>query len=203
MEGPLSSPTVIAMLHGRVAAIEADAVIVDVAGVGYRVRVPAPMAADLGPEGATVTVFTYLYVRENELVLFGAADRETIVLFEDLLSVSGVGPRLALAMLSTYNAPTLAHLVVTEDIARLSQVPGIGRKTAQRLVLDLRGRLEASGRVGGVPGGAIGGADGEALDALVALGYTRGEARTALAATAPGADASVEQRILAALRHLS
>jgi Holliday junction DNA helicase RuvA len=194
---------VIARLHGHLAAIEDGAVVVDVAGVGYRVRVPASALAELGPEGALVTLHTRLVVRDNEVALYGATDPEAMVLFDALLGVTGVGPRLALAMLSTFDAATLGQAIVAEDIARLSQASGVGRKTAQRIVLELKGRLEADGRYSGVAASApVGPEEGEAEAALISLGYTRGEARRALTAT-NAAGGTVESRILAALHWLS
>jgi holliday junction DNA helicase RuvA len=196
----------IARLHGHVAAVEDDAVIIDVGGVGYRVRVPAPVAAELVSEGAPVTLHTRLAVRENEVVLYGSTDPDAMTLFDDLLTVTGIGPRLALAMLSTFEPATLVRAIVGEDAALLSEVPGVGRKTAQRLVLELKGRLEASGRLARLaPGGGPvpGTTDAEAEAALLALGYTRGEARRALAAAGAGPDETLEARILAALRWLS
>lgn len=201
----------IAFLHGKVLALEESAVVLDVGGVGYRVHVPLPTLADVGPVGAVASVHTYLHVRENELELYGAADADTLALFKLLLGVSGVGPKLALAMLSAIDAPTLQRAIVAEDLNRLTEVPGVGRKTAQRMVLDLKTKLIAAGVTPDLRGGVgLGGATGltgvaddEALGALLALGYTRGEARRALAAANLGAEATVEERIRAALRELA
>lgn len=198
----------IARLHGPVVALEDGAVVVDAGGVGYRVHVPATLVADLGPVGTVATLHTYLHVRENELELFGAVDPAALALFRMLLTVTGIGPKAALAMLSTFDASTLQQAIVAEDVARLTEVPGIGRKTAQRVVLDLKGRLESLGVVAGPPGRFadrdVGSAvDGDALAALVALGYSRAEARQALASADVAADAALEDRILAALRGLS
>jgi Holliday junction DNA helicase RuvA len=193
----------IAYLHGRLAALEDSAIVVDVGGVGYRVHVPAPLLADLGPLGAPVTVHTYLHVRETEMELYGAGDADSLGLFRLLLTVSGVGPRLALAMLSTYDAPRLQRAIVAEDVETLVEVPGVGRKTAQRLVLDLKSRLEAAGVVP-EPAGTFGSPeDADALAALMALGYGRGEARRALAAAPLEPAAPVEERIRAALQALA
>lgn len=193
----------IARLHGLLAAIEDGAVVVDVAGVGYRVRVPASALAELGPEGASVTLHTRLVVRDNDVALYGATDPDAMILFDELLGVTGVGPRLAMAMLSTFDATTLGQAIVAEDTARLAQTSGVGRKTAQRIVLELKGRLEADGRyTGGSSPVPVDPEAGEVEDALIALGYTRGEARRALAATTD-TGGTVESRILAALRWLS
>lgn len=198
----------IARLHGPVVALEDGAVIVDAGGVGYRVHVPASLVADLGPVGTVATLHTYLHVRENELELFGAVDPAALALFRLLLTVSGIGPRAALAILSTFDAAAIEQAIVGEDVTRLTEVPGIGRKMAQRIVLDLKSRLEALGVIAGPAGrfadrDAAAAGDSDALAALVALGYSRAEARQALAAAEVAADATVENRILAALRTLS
>jgi Holliday junction DNA helicase RuvA len=195
----------IAFLQGRLAGMSADSVVIDVGGVGFRVFVPGPLVSQLGPEGTTVHLFTHLLVRENEFALYGAADRATLDLFQLLLTVNGVGPRLALAMLTTWPTPTLIQAIVTEDLATLTHVPGVGRKTAQRVVLDLKTRLEAlSPLPPGVEGltSALTAEDGDALAALTALGYSTAEARRALATADLDPDVSVEVRIFAALRQL-
>ena len=198
----------IARLHGRSVSFEDGAVIVDVGGVGYRVHVPVNQLADLGPVGATVTLHTYLHVRENDLELYGAVDTETLALFRLLLSVSGVGPRLALALLAAFDTATLQQAIVGDDIARLIEVPGVGRKTAQRIVLDLRSKLEAAGITPGPAGrfaalDVASADDADAVAALMALGYSRGEALRALAVVAPDPDLTVEGRILGALKAMA
>jgi Holliday junction DNA helicase RuvA len=194
----------IARLHGRVVGVEADAVVLDVNGVGYRVHVPTSLLSDLGPEGTAVTLHTHLVVRENEWLLVGAADRDAIALFGLLLGVSGVGPRVALALLSAMEPAALRAAIADEDVTTLTRAPGVGRRTAERIVLELRGRVEAGDR-GAVMLAPVSGAQGEALEALVALGYSQGEARRALALSqaAVPADAGVEERIMAALRALA
>lgn len=192
----------IARLHGRVVGVEADSVVVDVGGVGYRVHVPASVLADLGPEGTTVTLHTLLVVRENEWLLVGAVERDAITLFSQLLGVGGVGPRAALALLSVLDPPALRRAVLEEDLDALTRAPGVGRKTAQRVVLELKSRF-ASEPGAALVGGPSSAADQEAIEALAALGYSVAEARKALAAADVPAEASVEDRILAALRSLS
>jgi len=183
-------------------AVEADAVVLDVAGIGYRVHVPASLLADLEPGTATVTLHTQLVVRENEWLLVGAADVDAIALFCQLTGVSGVGPRAALALLSVLEPAALRQAIVDEDVLALVRAPGVGRKTAERIVLELRGRVEAGER-SGLPAGPLAGAQGEALEALMALGYSRGEARRALGAERVPHDADVETLVLAALRALA
>ncbi len=193
----------IARLRGSVLEFEESAVLLDVGGVGYRVHLPALQLSELGPPGSEVELHTHLHVRETEMELFGAIDRATLALFKELLKVGGIGPKVALSVLSTLDAGTLRQAIVSEDIARLTEVPGIGRKTAQRIVLDLKSRLEDESLPlpAGAGSGAAGAAQDEALEALISLGYSRAEARRALAAIDPGQP--VEARIMAALQSLS
>jgi holliday junction DNA helicase RuvA len=205
MAAPLDimMPAMIAYLSGRVAGVTSDSVVVDVGGVGYRVFVPGRDLAGL-VEGDPAMLHTHLLVRESEVALFGALDRATLELFLLLLGVNGVGPRLALAMLSTWPADVLAGAIAAEDVAALTRVPGVGRKTAERVVVDLRGRLGAWSSAGGLPGG-LGGpapADVDVETALIALGYSAAEARRAVAAAAPDPTRPLEARVFAALRHL-
>lgn len=186
----------IAWISGRVAAVEADAVVVDVAGVGYRIHVPSSFAASIAGAGDAVSLHTYLHVRDSELTLYGAGDKTTMTLFKTLLSVGGVGPRLAMTMLSTLEAANLAAAIDTEDVERLTRVPGVGRKTAQRIILDLRGKLAPEGE----PGTRA--EVDEAVMALASLGYTRAEARAALDGVDLPSEASVEDRVRGALRSL-
>jgi Holliday junction DNA helicase RuvA len=194
----------IAFLSGRVASVAPDSLVVDVGGVGYRVFVPG---RDLGElvAGDPVTLHTHLLVRESEMALFGALDRSTLELFLMLITVNGVGPRLALAMLTTWPTDALAAAIVAEDVPALTRVPGVGRKTAERVVVDLRGRLGArstEGGVPGVPGGGPARPDVDVETALVALGYSAAEARRAVAVAAPDPTLPLEARVFAALRHL-
>ena len=200
----------IALLRGRLVERESDALVLDVGGVGYRVHVPSGLlAAPEGP-GEEMTLHTHLHVRESELTLYGCADRPSIQLFEALIGVNGVGPRLAMAMLSTHAARDLQVAIVMEDVPALVAVPGVGKKTAQRVILDLGPKLESSlGDAAPASPGAAGGAafpsgaEMDAMAALTALGYSSAEARRALAAADLPEDADVEDRIRAALQAMA
>lgn len=196
----------IARLSGRVAVSEPDAIVVDVNGVGYRVYVPASVLGDAGAVGDPITLHTHLHVREGELTLYGGLDESTIELFQDLIGVNGVGPKAALAMLSVHAAPVLRSAIISEDLDALTAAHGIGRKTAQRVVLDLKPKFEGSGLeaiAAGMPAGfGASGADLDAIAALTGLGYSVAEARRALAASGVDAERSVEERVRAALRGL-
>jgi Holliday junction DNA helicase RuvA len=167
-------------------------VVLDVGGVGYMVNVPDRVLEFAAP-GTPVQLHTYLHVRDSELTLYGALDPESMRWFQLLLGVSGVGPRLALAVLSAYPPSELGGRIETGDVAALTRVAGVGSKTAQRIILDIRGKLPAE-EASNVP------TNDEALLALTSLGYTPAEARAALLAA--GADGDVEDRIRAALKSL-
>lgn len=192
----------IAGLQGVISQIEPDAVVLDVHGVFYRAYVPTSLLQ--GEElaaGSTVFLHTHQVVREDSLTLYGFLQTADVAWFRTLLGVNGVGPRVALAMLSRFDGDGLFDVVHREDVNALSTVPGIGRKTASRILLDLRGKLPApsESRAGSLPVRD----DAELIEALESLGYSRTEA--AIAASASGIDrnAELESRLLAALRELS
>jgi holliday junction DNA helicase RuvA len=188
---------VIARLRGRAVARTAEGLVLDVGGVGYLVAA-TPGAARAADAGGEVTVETYLHVREDALQLFGFADSAERELFLQLLSVNGVGPKVALAIVSGSPAAELRRAIVREDAARFQAIPGIGRKTAERIVLELKERLAAGVDVPAVA--SAGGAEGHlvARDALVELGYTVSEAEQALAAV--DAELPAEERVRLALK---
>lgn len=189
---------------GRVAALEADGPVVEVGGVGLLLRVSATTAAQLPPVGGAVALQAHLVVREDALDLYGFATAAERGLFEAFLSVSGVGARLALAICGVAPADELRLALARGDSARLQAAPGVGKRTAERVVLELRDRLGALVVDGPVPGGAEpSGADVylEARDGLVALGFRPEEADAALADAPPGLGAEELVRIgLKALR---
>ncbi|MBA2529773.1 MAG: Holliday junction branch migration protein RuvA [Euzebyales bacterium] len=194
----------IALLRGRVAAATLGEVVLDVGGVGYHVFVPP--GADVGTVGRETTLHTYLVVREDALTLYGFPDAAGRGLFATLLAVSGVGPKLALAALGTLGADGLRRAVVTEDVAALTVVPGVGRKSAQRMVLELRERLGAM-ETAGVPGGApVPGVAttprDEVRQALAALGYAPAEVAATLEVLPDDPGATPEQLLRDALRSL-
>jgi Holliday junction DNA helicase RuvA len=174
-------------IRGTVAHIEEEWIVVDVAGVGYRVFTPNPYA--FAASGEPVTVYTHHHVREDAALLFGFATREEQRLFRALLEVSGIGPKVALGVLAGAKPEAIAAAIRHENVAFLTKLPGIGRKTAQRMILDLKDKLApgsgfapASGMdaytaepvpSGGEPG--AGTAWPEAREALAALGYTAAE----------------------------
>lgn len=195
----------IALLRGKVVASGIGDVVLDVAGVGYQVHVPAGTL--VGPPGAEVTLHTHLAVREDAMTLYGFADAAGRTLFTTLLGVTGVGPKLALAALGTLGSTGLRRAVVTEDVDALTVVPGLGKKSAQRMILELREKLGALA-ADGVPGTAsLGGgatdARTEVRQALTGLGYVPSEVAAAMERLDGGADESPEDLLRDALRVLA
>jgi Holliday junction DNA helicase RuvA len=182
----------IASLRGRVVARRVDGVALDVGGVGYLVQA-TQRAMQKARSGAEVTLDTYLHVREDALQLYGFAEPAERELFELLLSVSGVGPKVALAILSNSTPGDLRRAIALEDETRFVAIPGIGRKTAQRIVLELKEKLGPVDVGGEAPTQEL-----VARDALVELGYSVPEAERALAGTDP--ELPPEERIRQALR---
>jgi Holliday junction DNA helicase RuvA len=171
---------------------------IEVGGVGYEVEAPMSTFYTLPGVGERVRLLTHLVVREDAHILYGFATSEERALFRSLLKVSGVGPRIALAILSGVSASAFARCVVEQDTASLTRIPGVGRKTAERLIVEMRDRVDAAGGVtGGAGAGVPAGAEGEAFSALVALGYRPAEATQMLKAAGGG---TTEERIRRALQ---
>lgn len=196
----------IAQLRGTVAAVSLGEVILDVQGVGYRVFV-AP-GTRIGTVGDELTVHTSLVVREDALDLYGFVDPVAKTLFVTVLGVTGVGPKLALSAIGTLGADGLRRAVVTEDVAALTVVPGIGKKGAQRMILELGEKLGSLHGDTGTPaaaGPAANGHDarGEVRAALAALGYTPAEVAHAVDALPTDAGETPEALLRAALRSLA
>ena len=181
----------IARLIGIPVARTPDGVVLDVGGVGYLLRMTS-RALQKAKEGREVSVDTYLHVREDALQLFGFAEPAERELFEHLLSVSGVGPKVALLIVSGSTPAELRRAIVLEDTARFIAIPGVGKKTAERVVLELKEKL------GLEQIGSDGAPDFVARDALLELGYSVIEADRALATTDP--EAAPEERVRQALR---
>ena len=190
----------IAHLRGRVAHRDAGTVVVDVQGVGYLVhvtpgeRVPA--------RGEPIELHTSLQVREDAMTLYGFTERGSLALFDLLLTSSGVGPKLALAALGTHRPEVLRTAIAGGDVATLTAIPGVGRKVAERIVLELKDKVG-----GGVDGVAVVGTDGtpsgalaEVRDALLGLGYSAGEVQAALAEVGPADGEATSELLRRALR---
>lgn len=193
----------IAGLIGTVHESGVDALMVNVGGVIYRVMTSGRSVAQAGNVGAEVTLQTHLVVRDDAMILYGFVSKAELHWFETLIGVTGVGPRLACAVLTRFSPDELFEVIEREEVAMLSSVSGIGKRTASRILLDLRGKLPPD--LTGAPAKGIdpvSRADREVLEALQALGYTQNEAKDAIARSTPSDDATVEMRIVAALKEV-
>ena len=181
----------IALITGEIVARGTDHVVVDVRGIGYKVFVPRH------PGGDAVTLHTHHVVREDAQQLFGFESREELALFEMLITVSGVGPKAALSLLSISSPAQLASAIASGDAIALSRAPGVGKKTAERLIVDLKGKIQRGGverEAADTP------TDDDAAAALQALGYTPAEALAALRGAPHAGAATTEERVTAALQ---
>ncbi len=189
----------ITFLTGTVAERGPSHCVLEVGGVGLRLAMSTTSIAALPHEGDTVRVHTYLHVREDELSLFGFVAVEEKRLFEQLITVSGVGPKVALAALSSYPPSVLAEGIAAEDPALVSSIPGIGTKMAQRIILELKDKVGIAFGVGAAPVSSAGLA-GEARQALVTMGFSSAEVAAALKGASP--DATPAQLVKHALKRL-
>ncbi|MEI2639514.1 MAG: Holliday junction branch migration protein RuvA [Microthrixaceae bacterium] len=196
----------IASLRGELIGVSGLSAVIEVAGVGYRVQVTPSTLADLGPVGSAVFVHTHHHIREDTQTLFGFLDEDGREVFETLIGTHGVGPSLALAILGVHTPPSLRRVVADDDIAAMCLVPGVGKKTAQRLMIELKSRL-ADGDTGASVAASIatqsGSSDSRAdvREALSGLGYGPDEIAAATADLDPSVDPSVGLR--QALQHMA
>jgi Holliday junction DNA helicase RuvA len=190
----------IAVIEGRIIEQDTDSVIIMVNGIGLRVSVPVQTAVKL-QAGKEVSLFTHLIVREDALSLYGFEAKEERDLFLLLLGVNGVGPRLALSVLSALNADTIRSAIVNEQVEIFSRVPGVGKKTAQKILLYLSDKIKKE--EGLKPLITISEADQDVLSALTTLGYSIVESQAAIQSIPKDAAQDVESRLRAALQNLS
>ncbi|MGI8707425.1 MAG: Holliday junction branch migration protein RuvA [Actinomycetota bacterium] len=190
----------IGFLRGDVAGRTPDGCFLEVHGVGYRLSCPTTTLAGLPPDGGTVRLWTHLHVREDAMTLFGFVTEGERRTFEGLLTVPGVGPKVALQVCSAFAPEELRRALVTDDVAGLASVPGIGKKTAQRIVFDLKEKLALPDleMVGARPDPLS-----QARSALENLGYSPGEVRAALGEVDPGPDDGVQEVVKSALKVLA
>ena len=197
----------IAFLRGRVLDKQPTRVVVDVQGVGYEVHVPLSTYYDVGDEGAEVALRIYTHVREDVLQLYGFLTDLERQLFERLISINGIGPKLAIAVLSGVDSRELVSAVQRGDVARLTAIPGVGKKTAERIVLELRDKLSQLAVLPTAePAGPAAGGERMRIDlvsALQNLGYHRPQAEKAVESILAGTpDPTFEQALRSALREL-
>ena len=201
----------IAYIKGQLAETASDSIVIDHNGIGYQIFVPASVLENMPPLGSDVKVYTYMYVREDILCLYGFLTRDDLNVFKLLITVSGIGPKGALGILSAIPADNLRFAVMAGDTKTISKAPGIGTKTAQRLIIELKDKLRledvfdgdshaAGASHGGVTSG--GSAANEAILAMVALGYSQAEALAAVRKCAVTEDMSSDTILKMALKQI-
>ena len=190
-----------AYISGKAAQIGANYIVIDAGGIGYLIYTNSFSAGSFAV-GEDARLYTHLIVREDELTLYGFAAPEEKTMFEKLISISGIGPKVALSILSTLKIADIAAAAVSGNAAAFETVSGVGKKTAQRLVLELKEKVEISDTVGAGMGGGIQNAVEEAVAALTNLGYQRLEATAAVSAVKSLGD-TAEELVLLALKRLS
>jgi Holliday junction DNA helicase RuvA len=196
----------LASVEGSVGAVSTDSLVIEVGGLGYRVFAAPSVIATAVP-GSRLKLHTYHLVREDQQALYGFRSAEELGFFNLLLTVTGVGPKVALAIVGSRPTPDLQLAIMQQDQAVLVSIPGIGKKLAERVIFELKEKVAAAGVAAGVTAGAgaaAGGSDGEIVAALQALGYSIGEAREASRAALAdvGVSSTLEERVKAALRSL-
>ena len=190
----------IARLSGTVWSIGDNYAVIRAGGIGLQVYTPTNVLEQLDGAGKPVELFTHLHVRENELTLYGFLTEDELVLFKLLLSVSGVGPKVALAVLGTVSPSALRQAVVQEETGLLSRVPGIGSKTAKAIIFHLKDKIISAASVA-VP--LLSDTDAEVIAALTALGFSLVEAQTALQSLPRGEEIPIEERVRQALAYFA
>ena len=186
----------IASLKGKLETMGADFTVIDVNGIGFKVFMPTSTLSTLGRKGEEVELHTHLYLREDVATLYGFAAPEELGLFQTLISVSRLGPKLALSMLSAMSAEKLAMTIATGNADLLAEIPGVGKKTAHRIILELKEKI---GAVWTVPPPELAEENAEVLAALTALGYSVREATRAIATLPLDPDLTLEEKIKLAL----
>jgi Holliday junction DNA helicase RuvA len=195
---------VIASLDGVVGAVAADSLVVEVGGIGYRIFASPSILVSV-PEGGRIKLHTYHLVREDQQALYGFRTTEELGFFTLLLTVTGVGPKVALAIVGSRPTADLQLAILQQDHAVLTAIPGIGKKLAERVIFELKEKVAAAGAVAGTAAAAGPAGEGEVVAALQALGYSLAEARSAsrTAMADFGVGSSLEDRVKAALRSLA
>jgi len=189
----------IASISGTVQKIETSSLVVAVGGVGLRVFVPRTVLENVGGIGRAIGLYTHLQVREDDLSLFGFENEDDLDLFTVLLGVQGVGPKVALAILGTLSPELLKSAIMREETAVLQRVPGIGKKTAERIMFQLRDKLDLGGAAATMP--LVSDIDADVIDVLTSLGFSIIEAQSALQHV-PREVRAMDERVQAALQYL-
>jgi Holliday junction DNA helicase RuvA len=190
----------IASLRGKLASLAADGAVIDVGGVGFRIFMPTGALTALGKPGAEVKVYTHLHVREDALTLYGFATTEELWLFETLIGVTGLGPKLSLAILSSLSPEQVTTAIATGSADMLDMVPGVGKKVANRIILELKEKIGAGWVAAPATKAAQENAD--VLAALTSLGYSAAEAVKGVSALPGDSDLTLEEKVKLALQYL-
>jgi len=191
----------IAGLKGTLQALGSEWAIVNVGGIGFQVYMPTSTLSTLGATGEEVELHTHLYLREDNATLYGFATAEELGLFQTLIGVSGLGPKLALSMLSAMSVEKLAMAIATGSANLLAEIPGIGKKTANRLILELKEKIGAGWLA--APAAELAEENADVLTALTSLGYSVREATRAVATLPPDQKLTLEEKIKLALQYFT
>lgn len=189
----------IASLHGKLESLSSDQAIINVGGIGFQVYMPTTTLSTLGAPGDEVKLYTHLHLREDNVALYGFASADELWLFQTLLSVSGLGPRLALSMLSALSTEQITMAIATASADILTMIPGIGKKVANRIILELKDKIGAAWIA--TPATQIVQENTEVLTALTSLGYSAAEATKAVTTLPATTDLSLEEKIKMALQY--
>ena len=191
----------IASLQGKLESLSGDSAVINVGGVGFQVYMPTSTLSTLGSTGKEAKLYTHLHLREDNATLYGFATSEELELFQTLINVSGLGPKLALAMLSAMSVEKLTMAIVTGSADLLTGIPGIGKKMANRLILELKDKIAAGWIT--TPAAELAAENTDVLAALTSLGYSASEATRAVAALPHDQDLSLEGKIKLALGYFT
>lgn len=189
----------IASLQGKLESLGTDWAIINVGGIGFQVYMPSSTLSSLRTINEEVKLYTHLHLRENNATLYGFTSADELGLFQTLISVSGVGPKLALAMLSTLNVEKLTMAIATGSVDLLTVVPGIGKKVANRIIIELKEKIGAGWIM--TPAAQLAEENAEVLAALTSLGYSVAEATRAVATLPSPSELSLEEKIKLALQY--
>jgi len=200
IDGLLIEVNMIATLEGVLEYRGIDSAIIKVGGVGFQVYIPSSSLSKLGATGDRVSLYTHLHLREDNVSLYGFASSEELALFKNLISVSGVGPKVALSLLSNLAVEQLAMAITGGNAELISQVPGIGKKVASRIVIELKGKLEREWKEAALP---LAPEDADAIAALTSLGYSLREATQAISSLPSSSELSLEEKVKMALQQLA
>jgi Holliday junction DNA helicase RuvA len=190
----------IASLSGKLESLNSDSAIINVGGVGFRVYMPTSTLANIGRPGVDIKVYTHTHVREDNIALYGFPSTEELWLFETLLGVTGLGPKLSLAILSALTPTQVTTAIVTSSAEMLDMIPGVGKKVANRIILELKEKIGAGWII--TPATQVTQENADVLAALTALGYSASEAVKAVATLPTDAKLKLEEKVKLALQFL-